>query len=40
MRRHDARTVSHTVVEVREGSVTLSYRAVEWPLAVAVQVAA
>jgi hypothetical protein len=40
MRRLDARTVSHTVVEVREGSVTLSYRAIEWPHPVAVQVAA
>jgi hypothetical protein len=40
MRRDDARTVSQTVVEVREGSVAMSYRAVEWPHAVAVRVAA
>lgn len=40
MRRHDAATVSRTVVEVREGSVRLSYHAIEWPYAVAVQVAA
>lgn len=40
MRRDDARTVSQTIVEVREGSVSLSYRAVAWPRAVAVQVAA
>jgi hypothetical protein len=40
MRRHDAATVSRTVVEVREGSVRLSYQAIEWPHAVTVQVAA
>ena len=40
MRRPDARTVSQTTVEVRDGSVTLAYRAVEWPHAVAVQLAA
>lgn len=40
MRRPDARTVSQTIVEVRDGSVTLAYRAVEWPHAVAVQLAA
>jgi Transport and Golgi organisation 2 len=40
MRRDDARTVSQTIVEVRSGSVALSYRAVEWPHAVAIQVAA
>ena len=40
MRRPDAATVSRTVVEVREGSVRLSYQAIEWPHAVAVQVAA
>jgi hypothetical protein len=40
MRRDDARTVSQTIVEVRDGSVALSYRAVEWPHAVAIQVAA
>jgi hypothetical protein len=40
MWRDDARTVSQTVVEVREGSVAMSYRAVEWPHAVAVRVAA
>jgi hypothetical protein len=40
MRRHDAATVSRTIVEVREGSVRLSYQAIEWPHAVAVQVAA
>jgi hypothetical protein len=40
MRRDDARTVSHTVVDVREGSVTMSYRALDWPRAVAVRVAA
>jgi hypothetical protein len=40
MRRDDARTVSRTIVEVREGSVTLSYRAIEWSHAVAVHLAA
>jgi hypothetical protein len=40
MSRLDARTVSHTVVEVRSGSVAMSYRAANWPRAVAVQVAA
>jgi hypothetical protein len=40
MRRPDARTVSRTVVEVRDGSVRLSYQAIEWPHAIAVQVAA
>jgi len=40
MRRHDAATVSRTVVDVREGSVRLSYQAIEWPHPVAVQVAA
>jgi hypothetical protein len=40
MRRHDAGTVSCTVVEVREGSVRLFYQAIEWPHAIAVQVAA
>jgi hypothetical protein len=40
MRRDDAGTVSQTVVEVRAGSVTMSYRAREWPHAVAVSVAA
>jgi uncharacterized protein with NRDE domain len=40
MRRHDAATVSRTVVEVRDGSVRLAYQAIEWPHAVAVQVAA
>jgi hypothetical protein len=40
MRRDEARTVSRTVVEVRDRSVALSYQAVEWPHAVAVQVAA
>jgi hypothetical protein len=40
MRRHDAATVSRTVVEVREGSVRLSYQAIEWPHPVSVQVAA
>jgi hypothetical protein len=40
MSRLDARTVSHTVVEVRSGSVTMSYRAANWPHAIAVQVAA
>jgi hypothetical protein len=40
MRRHDAGTVSRTGVEVREGSVRVSYQAIEWPHAVVVQVAA
>jgi hypothetical protein len=40
MRRHDAATVSRTIIEVREGSVRLSYQAIEWPHAVCVQVAA
>ena len=40
MRRPDAGTVSRTVVEVRQGSVRLSYQAIEWPHAVVVQVAA
>ena len=40
MQRHDAATVSRTVVEVREGSVRLSYQASECPQAVAVHVAA
>ena len=40
MRRHDAATVSRTVVEVREGSVRLFYQPIEWPHAVTVQVAA
>ena len=40
MRRHDAATVSRTIVEVREGSVRLSYQALDWPHVVAVQVAA
>jgi hypothetical protein len=40
MRRHDAATVSRTVVEVRDGSVRLSYEAIEWPRVVVVQVAA
>jgi hypothetical protein len=40
MRRHDAATVSRTVVEVWEGSVRLSYQAIEWPHPVSVQVAA
>ncbi len=40
MRRPDAATVSRTVVEVRDGSVRMSYQAIEWPHAVAVQVAA
>ena len=40
MRRHDAATVSRTIVEVREGSVRLSYQPIEWPYAVTVQVAA
>jgi hypothetical protein len=40
MRRPDAATVSRTVVEVREGSVRMSYQAIEWPHAIAVQVAA
>jgi hypothetical protein len=40
MRRPDARTVSRTVVEVRDASVRLSYQALEWPHAVTVQVAA
>jgi hypothetical protein len=39
MRRPDAATVSRTVVEVREGSVRLSYQALE-PHAASVQVAA
>jgi hypothetical protein len=34
MRRHDAATVSRTVVEVREGSVRLFYQPIEWPHAV------
>jgi hypothetical protein len=40
MRRVNAATVSRTVVEVREVSVRLSYQAIEWPHAVAVEVAA
>jgi hypothetical protein len=40
MRRHDAATVSRTIVEVREGSVRLSYHPIEWPHPVSVQVAA
>jgi hypothetical protein len=40
MRRHDAATVSRTVVEVREGSVRMSYQAIDVPHGVAVQVAA
>lgn len=40
MRRSDARTVSQTIVDVRDGSVSLSYRAVGWDHPVAVQVAA
>lgn len=40
MRRDDAATVSRTVIEVREGSVRLSYDAIEWPHSVSVQVAA
>ena len=40
MSRADAQTVSRTVVEVRDGSVTMSYRAANWPRAVAMQVAA
>ena len=40
MRRHDAATVSRTVVEVREGSVRLAYQAIEWPHPVSVQIAA
>jgi hypothetical protein len=40
MRRPDAATVSRTVVEVRRGSVRLSYQAIEWPHPVSVQVAA
>ena len=40
MSRLDACTVSHTVVEVRDHSVMMSYHAIEWPRAVAVQVAA
>jgi hypothetical protein len=40
MRRADAATVSRTVVEVREGSVRLSYQAMQWRYPVSVQVAA
>jgi transport and Golgi organization protein 2 len=40
MRCLEAATVSRTLVEVREGSVRLSYQAMEWPHSVAVQVAA
>lgn len=40
MQRHDARTVSRTVVEIREHSVRLAYHAVEWSRPVEVQVAA
>lgn len=40
MRRDDAATVSRAVVEVREGSVRLSYQAMQWPYPVSVQVAA
>ena len=40
MSRADAQTVSRTVVEVRDGSVTMAYRAASWPRAVAIQVAA
>jgi hypothetical protein len=40
MRRDDAATVSRTIVEVREGSVRLSYRAIEWSRPISVQVAA
>ena len=40
MRRHDAATVSRTVIEVREGSVRMSYDAIEWPHPISVQVAA
>ena len=40
MRRHNAATVSRTVIEVREGSVRMSYDAIEWPHSVLVQVAA
>jgi hypothetical protein len=40
MRRPDARTVSQTIVEVRDGSVTLAYRAIEWPHPIAVHLAA
>jgi hypothetical protein len=40
MRRDNAATVSRTVIEVRDGSVRLSYDAIEWPPPVLVQVAA
>ena len=40
MRRDDAATVSRTLIEMREGSVRLSYDAIEWPHSVSVQVAA
>lgn len=40
MRRHNAATVSRTVIEVRAGSVRMSYEAIEWPKAVSVQIAA
>jgi hypothetical protein len=40
MRRADARTVSHTVVEVRDNTVSLSYRPADSPDAVSVTVAA
>jgi Transport and Golgi organisation 2 len=40
MQRHDAATVSRTVVDVRATSVRLSYEAIEWPHPFSVQVAA
>ena len=40
MRRRDARTVSHTVVEIREGMARLVYRPAEAPDSVSVSVAA
>ena len=40
MRRADAATVSRSVVEVREGSVRLSYQAMQWRYPVSVQLAA
>jgi uncharacterized protein with NRDE domain len=40
MRRDDAATVSRTIIEVRAGSVQLSYQAIQWPHPVSVEVAA
>ena len=40
MRRADARTVSHTVIEIRERTVSLSYRPAEAPESVSITVAA